>query len=147
MPWTPIAVRAWRTSSSLKGLMIATTSFMGSGLHSLSIWQFACRAMDADTNLASFCANGTKKLQILRKTFRVRRRGVCTGDRNLRQNAISPRRGILIARLPQDKKQPREHHVESILVLCLQRPATGPFGRRPIARPDRPRGGPGGYAG
>src|SRR5260364_100393 len=28
MPWTPIAVRAWRTSSSLKGLMIATTSFM-----------------------------------------------------------------------------------------------------------------------
>src|SRR5882757_1212119 len=28
MPWTPMAVRAWRTSSSLKGLMIATTSFM-----------------------------------------------------------------------------------------------------------------------
>jgi hypothetical protein len=28
MPCTPIAVSAWRTSSSLKGLMIATTSFM-----------------------------------------------------------------------------------------------------------------------
>src|SRR5882757_3543124 len=28
MPWTPIAVSAWRTSSSLKGLMMATTSFM-----------------------------------------------------------------------------------------------------------------------
>src|SRR4030088_511401 len=28
MPWTPMAVSAWRTSSSLKGLMIATTSFM-----------------------------------------------------------------------------------------------------------------------
>src|SRR5258707_974846 len=28
MPWTPMAVSAWRTSSSLNGLMIATTSFM-----------------------------------------------------------------------------------------------------------------------
>src|SRR3954462_6758686 len=33
MPWTPMAVSAWRTSSSLNGLMIATTSFMGGGLH------------------------------------------------------------------------------------------------------------------
>src|ERR1700730_7516969 len=32
MPWTPIAVSAWRTSSSLNGLIMATTSFM-SGLH------------------------------------------------------------------------------------------------------------------
>src|SRR5512147_2922632 len=32
MPWTPMAVSAWRTSSSLNGLMIATTSFMGGGL-------------------------------------------------------------------------------------------------------------------
>jgi hypothetical protein len=28
MPLTPIAVSAWRTSSSLKGLIMATTSFM-----------------------------------------------------------------------------------------------------------------------
>src|SRR5687768_8686898 len=28
MPWTPISVSAWRTSSSLNGLMIATISFM-----------------------------------------------------------------------------------------------------------------------
>src|SRR6185437_2804930 len=28
MPCTPMAVSAWRTSSSLKGLMMATTSFM-----------------------------------------------------------------------------------------------------------------------
>src|ERR1700753_1074700 len=28
MPCTPMDVRAWRTSSSLNGLMIATTSFM-----------------------------------------------------------------------------------------------------------------------
>src|ERR1700744_232827 len=28
MPLTPIAVSAWRTSSSLKGLITATTSFM-----------------------------------------------------------------------------------------------------------------------
>src|SRR5262245_35350988 len=29
MPWTPMAVSASRTSSSLKGLMMAITSFMG----------------------------------------------------------------------------------------------------------------------
>jgi hypothetical protein len=41
MPWTPIAVSAWRTSSSLKGLMIATTSFMVRP--SFSRLQLTCR--------------------------------------------------------------------------------------------------------
>jgi hypothetical protein len=33
MPCTPMPVSAWRTSSSLNGLMMATTSFMGQPFH------------------------------------------------------------------------------------------------------------------
>jgi hypothetical protein len=55
-----MAVSAWRTSSSLKGLMIATTSFMVSP----SVPQASGPLGAAPyANLASFRANGTKKLQ------------------------------------------------------------------------------------
>jgi hypothetical protein len=53
------------------------------------MWQFACRVVDACANLASFWANGTKKLQVLQKTLRWSRRAPCTGDGNVRQNTTS----------------------------------------------------------
>lgn len=45
-------------------------------------------------NLASFCAAGTKKLQVPGKTFVAGRRRPCTGDRIVRQNAFSGVRAI-----------------------------------------------------
>jgi hypothetical protein len=53
-------VSAWRTSSSLKGLMIATTSFMVSPLIAQAYGPLSAAPC---ANLASFRANGTKKLQ------------------------------------------------------------------------------------
>src|SRR6516162_2205911 len=60
MPWTPIVVRAWRTSSSLNGLMMATTSFMAG----LSPREFLTTV---SPNLPFCRANGTKKLQRQKK--------------------------------------------------------------------------------
>src|SRR3954447_22405126 len=62
MPCTPMPVSACRTSSSLKGLMIATTSFMVGPL--ISCFQQIDRPWaDDQSSLASFRAKGTKKLQ------------------------------------------------------------------------------------
>src|ERR1700722_9780369 len=61
MPWTPISVSAWRTSSSLKGLIMATTSFMVRPSFSQ---RFGRTRLDWHrTSLASFYAIGTKSLQ------------------------------------------------------------------------------------
>src|ERR1700704_1758624 len=74
MPWTPMAVRAWRTSSSLNGLMIATTSFMDSGLHFpgyLAVW---LPGGGCQSKSGIFLCKWHKKVAGLRENIRDRSR-------------------------------------------------------------------------
>src|SRR5258708_39840234 len=70
MPWTPMAVRAWRTSSSLNGLMIATTSFMvrPSFLERVFFWQvrLAGKRLRCPSKSGIFLGRWHKKVEGLR---------------------------------------------------------------------------------
>src|SRR6185437_9554074 len=78
MPLTPIAVSAWRTSSSLSGLMIATTNFMvRPSLSGKSQTPATPRRVRA--SLPAFCANGTKSLQTQPKKQLLLRPGPIPG--------------------------------------------------------------------
>src|SRR5438552_8343103 len=100
MPWTPIAVRAWRTSSSLKGLMIATTSFMGSGLHFIEHLAVCLPGDGCRYKSGIFLCKWHKKVA----DFAENISGEASRRLYRRQEPPSEyhfaRRGILIARLP-----------------------------------------------
>src|SRR5262245_13617295 len=126
MPWTPMAVSAWRTSSSLNGLMIATTSFMGASFHNV---------------LGSLAAPACLPIQIWHLSVQMAQKSCRRKWNHLRLNApLSVQAAGSSARMrPQaGTRHPGElrhrvkvnrgqqvggAHVE--LVLCGQRPATG----------------------
>ena len=143
MPWTPMAVSAWRTSSSLNGLMIATTSFMVRP-YLLDFGRWASGDLRL-TKSGIFLGKWHKKVASGGKTFVAGRRHPCTGARIVRHNGLLRRRARSLARR---RSQPGERsYGGSILVLCIRGPAAGSVPRDPAPRADRPRHDHGGYAG
>src|SRR5579862_7458355 len=92
MPWTPIAVSAWRTSSSLNGLMMATTSFM-SGPPVLAIGSVS----DPHPQSGIFLGNWHKKVARLRGCFGLLASRPCTEPYWVRHN------GAAGVQIPLDK--------------------------------------------
>src|ERR1700678_2001503 len=101
MPLTPIAVSAWRTSSSLKGLIMATTSFM--------VWpsfpglrKVGHGLIGAPDKSGIFRCEWHKKLQTCPKTIAAANPppdSPCSGTGSIRQNA-DPLSAVLLPTHP-----------------------------------------------
>src|SRR5581483_5395736 len=128
MPCTPIAVSAWRTSSSLNGLMMATTSFMSSPPVSA-----IGRSV---THLAIWHLSG----QLAQKSCKVKGLFWPVGKSALYRAPLGPPQWSGGRASPAGQNHGGSDG-RAILVLCGGRAAAGPPQRNPTALPDRPRHG------
>src|SRR4051812_14009704 len=100
MPCTPIAVSAWRTSSSLKGFITATTSFMEVAswrVRSLSCWfyrQYAqkiseiCRGGEGYPQIYPLPGGGAAFFALLRRAGTFTNTGVRYGPGSAAHHAV-----------------------------------------------------------
>src|SRR5689334_18221373 len=148
MPWTPIAVSAWRTSSSLKGLMIATTSFMVRPLFpwiSLEHSEAGRQAVRCQRKSGIFLGKWHKKL--------AGRRGKHYGLVFLitvQATSSSAKIGFSSPAAPAGFPPfhgSRYKNVKPIVVLCIQRSAAGPLSGSAASRSHYPGHGRRGHVG
>src|SRR5712672_896746 len=151
MPVTPIAVSAWRTSSSLNGLIIATTSFMvrpsflaGFSLDGLAgpAGRLAARRLPKS---GIFLGKWHKKVAGLRGKHSERVAPITVQSAGSSDTMWFRRQPPLPASPVSVTKG--NQNVEPIVVLRIQRPATGAFSGSPAPRPHNQGNGPGRYAG